>query len=461
MRVTSSRIANFSGGVINAVRSSVNINDSNFVKNKGVYSRGGAILLYLCTLNIRKCKFRINISTLGGAVALERIKAVIITWSVFSKNFADLIGGAISVYDSLSTVNIRVLSEFNKNVANSGGANYARGSIIIVSDSKFNDNMAEGGIFQIFESTTLFSDNISFINNMGSLFLFSSDFTITEISNILFTNNSFPLPIPEGTSSIQQGGAITAFQSNLTLHGNCTLVNNYAKNGGAMHISQSKVFVYSNILVLANNSATHRGGGIYLYQSELNCKEHSTLRLFRNSAAKKGRGIHATSSLISTNHIYDEGNAISVQFIENNAEHGGGLYLEVNAKLYVLKRLLRFKAYDEGYTNLILFSENTADNGGAVYIADDTNSAMCASSSFREYSAPTECSIQTLTLHGEVYDNQFHDDIIFTENCAYISGTTLFGGLLDRCTVIPFAEVYNSIIDYGTSALTDGSELQI
>ena len=136
---------------------------------------------------------------------------------------------------------------------------------------------------------------------------------------------------------MQQGGAITAFQSNITLHGNCTLVNNYAKSGGAMHISQSKVFAYSSILMLANNSALHSGGGIYLYQSEWNCKEHSTLKLLRNSAKMKGGGIHAISSLIFMDHVYNEGNIISVQFVENIAEQGGGLYLEVNAKFHVLK----------------------------------------------------------------------------------------------------------------------------
>ena len=117
---------------------------------------------------------------------------------------------------------------------------------------------------------------------------------------------------------------------------------------------------------------------------------------------------------------------------------------------------MKFKPYDEGYISLVLFYENTADYGGAVYIADDTNSAMCASFSFKEYSAPTECSIQMLTLHGEVYDSLHHDDIIFARNYAYTSGTTLFGGLLDRCTVSPFAEIYNSIIHYGSSALIDG-----
>ena len=36
-----------------------------------------------------------------------------------------------------------------------------------------------------------------------------------------------------------------------------------------------------------------------------------------------GGGIHATSSLVFMDHVYDEGNVMSVQFVENNAEQGG------------------------------------------------------------------------------------------------------------------------------------------
>ena len=152
--------ANISGGVLNAVQTFTSFSNTLFVKNKAVHSRGGAIFLYLSALNISQCNFRINIGAVGGAVALERIKTVIITWTIFSKNFADLSGGAISIllYDSLLTRTVSICkSQFTKNIANIGGAMYARGSLILLSDSNFYENMAEGGIFQIFESTILFS----------------------------------------------------------------------------------------------------------------------------------------------------------------------------------------------------------------------------------------------------------------------------------------------------------------
>ena len=45
----------------------------------------------------------------------------------------------------------------------------------------------------------------------------------------------------------------------------------------------------------------------------------------------RGGGIHATSSTIV---VYQPW---TLQFINNRAENGSGLYLEVTAKLYVLK----------------------------------------------------------------------------------------------------------------------------
>ena len=47
------------------------------------------------------------------------------------------------------------------------------------------------------------------------------------------------------------------------------------------------------------------------------------------------------------------------------------------------------------------------------------------------------------TLHNKLSGN-FDINIKFRENHAHISGSILFGGLLDRCTVSPFAEVYNN-----------------
>ena len=76
---------------------------------------------------------------------------------------------------------------------------------------------------------------------------------------------------------------------------------------------------------IANNNLTtianSRGGGISLKLSHLEIKGNCTLI---NNSAMRGGGIHATSSTIS---VYQPA---TLKIINNNAELGGGMYLEVN-----------------------------------------------------------------------------------------------------------------------------------
>ena len=71
---------------------------------------------------------------------------------------------------------------------------------------------------------------------------------------------------------------------------------------------------------------------------------------------------------------------------------------------------------------------------------DDTNSGTCASGT------ETECFFQVLGFYS--VENGYYRTRIktqsmhFSQNHANISGSTLYGGLLDRCAVSPFAEVH-------------------
>ena len=71
-------------------------------------------------------------------------------------------------------------------------------------------------------------------------------------------------------------------------------------------------------------------------------------------------------------------------------------------------------------------------------MADGTNSGTCASKSYKSYSTASECFIQALSLNNE---NDFYFDLLFKNNRAKFTGSVLFGGLLDRCTLSPFSEV--------------------
>ena len=68
---------------------------------------------------------------------------------------------------------------------------------------------------------------------------------------------------------------------------------------------------------------------------------------------------------------------------------------------------------------------------------DDTNSGTCASDT------KIECFFQVLAIHGEESPQLRTQSMYFSQNHASISGSTLYGGLLDRCAVSHFTEVYS------------------
>ena len=145
-------------------------------------------------------------------------------------------------------------------------------------------------------------------------------------------------------------------------------------HGGAILATESKIMMYGKITLIAKNTATvSSGGGISLQQSDLDVRGNCII--FGNVAVRGG-GIHATSSTIT---VYQ---SRTLQFINNRAKNGSGLYLESNAKLHVLHKLKY---------NLILFRANHANYGGAIYVADNTNAGAC--------SPDNECFIQALALY--------------------------------------------------------------
>ena len=77
------------------------------------------------------------------------------------------------------------------------------------------------------------------------------------------------------------------------------------------------------------------------------------------------------------------------------------------------------------------------------YNVDETDYEVCASKSCYSHSSSdsTECFLQILVLMQTV---RMLYNIITTEfvnNSAHVSGPILYGGLLDRCTLMPSAEI--------------------
>ena len=448
--------ANAGGGAI-AIDYGQKINISwNEFTNSTAHFDGGAI--YARKFNamyITMNRFVNNIAHFdGGAIKVQQnttyITEINICNNMFSSNRANQNGGAISlVSDSVSSF-VTTLATLrgqlfvnNEAVTGNGGAIHVQKITMSSTECWFSENKAETGILYLSQSSAFFSDYIAFCNNTAApVLLFSSNLTVMEHSHIKVQLNNLLQQSSTEKTSLQQGGAITAIQSNIVVHGTCILVDNMAENGGAIHATESNILVYGEVMI-ANNTAIDSGGGVHLYQSEFKCKVNSILNITNNTASRKGGGVHAISSLIISE---TKRHSVSLVLLSGNkAKQGGGVCLEISSKIYILRLQYRVRGMlnEWNHRTFILFA-NVADYGGAVYVSDNTNFATCASTSYRLYSTLTECFIQVLALYDELRTPLILDNVNFTNNYATQSGSTLFGGLLDRCTVSPHAEVYNN-----------------
>ena len=479
--------ANYDGGVLDSSRSTITIEGSEFHDNSASYD-GGVLDSSHSTITIEESEFHDNSASYDGGVLESSRSTITIEESEFHDNSASYDGGVLD--SSRSTITIEA-SEFHNNIASYGGVLYSSSSTITIKASEFHDNNAiwSGGVLDsdasnititgsnftnnvspigaiidatsrstiqhnsfllidsnkahryalIYISDSEFigndSGNATFSSNLGSLMAFNSNITFTGY--VTFVNNT---PSQTVSGDTQEGGAITLLQSNIFFSGKCNLKHNHAENGGAIHSTESKIYMNGDVTI-AHNTATGNGGGVYLSTSELNCQQKTTFELGNNTASHKGGGLHAISSSIraassSSGFPQNVYTGARISITGNAAERGGGLSLEANAKLYILKYDYYLYYYDDNF-NTTTFTANSADYGGAIYVDDDTNSGTCARNT------ETECFFQVLALHSFESSDLETQSMHFTQNHASISGSTLYGGLLDRCAVNSSAEVHN------------------
>ena len=431
------------GGVVLSNTSTITIKKSKFQNNSvSGYGGKGIVLLYKSTTSIETTEFLTNSGP--GGVLTSYDSTISIGCSKFTKNRSP-VGAVIRALRSKITCHSHLL--INNNSVDSFAVIYLFDSQFRVNDSMTNFTFSTNlGSFMAFNSNITFSGyaNFKFSNNLGSFMAFNSNITFSGFA--LFVNNKPASFKP--SYNFQEGGAITLFQSNVFFDGECNLKHNHASYGGAIYSRESKLYVNGNV-TLAHNTATGSGGGVYFSGSELNCQRKSTFILFNNTAAHKGGGLHAVRSSIKAasdiEYTMDRKaqsySGTRIYFTKNVARLGGGLSLKDNANLYILKYTKVGVKYNLD-TNATIFTANSAEHGGAVYVDDDTNSA-CASGS------KAECFFQILavytsSLHFNLPNDSVTQSMYFSKNYAnHYKGSTLYGGLLDRCAPNPFAEINN------------------
>ena len=418
------------GGAVNAGYSHITIVNSTLNSNT-VIGDGGAVFADSSHITIVNSTLNSNTVTGGGGwggAVYAYSSNIIIVNSTLNNNTATGYGGAVFAYSSPITI---VNSTLNSNT----GSVFSFVSVTFNSSGflEIQSNIASAGVLYAVESTLNLSGNTTVSNNYGSLFVYSCNVTFMGYTNIV--NNHYR------TNTSQEGGAVTSFQSEIVFMGTANLMYNTAIRGGAISATQSKLYMYGDITV-SHNTASVSGGGIYAYQSELNFKKKFNVNISRNNATDRGGGIYGISS---TTRLSDG----SKTYIGgNHAKRGGGMYLESGAKVYLLKSEAECLQQEcvcgicRSWMVLQLYN-NTADYGGAVYVDDDTNSGTCYATPFSyKTTISSECFIQGISLYKEYscYANILN--IRFANNSATVAGDVLYGGLLDRCGVSPFAEIF-------------------
>ena len=379
------------------------------------------------------CTFNGNQARRGGAVYANKGTVDIYTENLLiDNNTAIETGGAVH----LMTSDLHFLNERSKlvgNQAHSGGALYSSGSRIdVYSQTLLMDNnsaIEKGGAICLYSASDIsfFSDNSTLVGNQarsGGVLYASESRASVNSQNFLMAKNiaqvtggavhlyKANLTFFNGNSTIMgneahtSGGAVSLIESQLVFSGgNSMLVGNQADDGGAIFASESEMLLKKNSLTnVTANLATNNGGGLYLTESEIKVKGQTSY-ITRNKASRNGGGIHSDKSA-----IVSEGAA---HFINNEAENGGGVSLEKNAKLFGMSA-------EDGSINFI--SNRASRHGGALYVDDLSNHAMCAAFTVQNATSLTECFSMSVFIN-------------FLDNFARFSGSNLFGGLLDRCSV--------------------------
>ena len=405
--------------VIKSFFGSLNVTNSSFSGNTGTdlyrVTFGGVFRLWHSNVFAQNNSFDNNSADYGGVLESDASSIILETCSFDSNNAKE--GGVLHA----KTSNITVKDcNFTHNTASKGAVIYAKETLLTMNSSVVIANNVATKYATIYlyectcDSVNIRGDYVKFSNNTGSFVAYRAYVSFMGYTN--FLNNQ----INAQDDNILEGGAITLFLSVMRFGGSCNVSHNHAENGGAIRSSESKVFVNGHLTV-THNSANESGGGIYLYNSEMNCSDCS-LQLLHNTAKSRGGGIHAIASTIKLCYVYS---TVKVVFINNTAEKGGGLSMESNSKLYIIRGRGRF-------TFKVYYLGNSADYGAAMFVDDDTYTSTCSRK------LKSECFFQLL---GQILNREYFAKYLqFSQNTATYSGSTLYGGLLDRCAVSHFIQ---------------------
>ena len=378
--------------------------------NNSAFRYGGAIFAFSRNISSTNDHYINNSAHYGGAIYVGSGN-ITSTNDHYIKNSARYGGAIVMASGSCSFCN----NSFTLNTAQVRAVIHQVEGIFEISQTNITDN--KGNLY-LYSVTLIIAEGVNFMNNQGSLHVSSTQVQINGAA--VFMNNSGDF-----------GGAITAIQqSRIIFNTASTISNNTASYGGGIYLAQSTLQVYHSF-ELTDNKASEYGGGIYASQSQIEFKSERTQTVeIVNNTALNGGAMCVIGSTIQISKSY-------VHFNSNRAKmNGGATYLGQNSKILLLKDEPDFVSSDDLNVRLD-FTNNSAGKGGAIYVADNTNDGGTDSQIYQ-----AECFIQTLRAYTRNIRTKFLSiNTFFTNNTAHQSGSDIYGGQLDRCTINTNAEL--------------------
>ena len=410
------------GGAISAFNSgSVIISNCELTNNSAAdgHDGGGAIDVNADTVSISNSKLTSNSADYGGAIHVGSGGIVYISNCELTKNSADY-GGAIRVYSGTVSISDSIVTN---NIANEGGAiDLVQSKSTLIHNTNITNNMAS---FNILQSYVRFTGMNIVSNNNGPVYAFASQVEFNGPTTLSKNHGVF-------------GGAIRAVQSQIYINTEGFIItNNTATFGGGIFLRESTLFV-TEPTNICYNTAHKDGGGIYAFSSRVEFQPSNGIYQSEivGNIADNGGGIHAVATSIKLTQSY-------VNIDSNTAtSKGGGIYLQQSSKLYLLKKdfphdaqiyvKLMINNNSASYGGGIFVADDTqsgACRGGAT--EDDVTQTVFA-----------DCFIQTIKLYDKNSSNPNYFNTFMTGNTANHSGVDIYGGLLDRCTADKNAEYH-------------------
>ena len=331
---------------------------------------GGGLLLSNGTGNVGGISnFISNTANYGGGVGIVNNSDLKLSKNtLFEKNVANQSAGGIYIYNSWLHCNVYTRFVSNMAIIAGSALKSVKSTVELEGESWFMKNTAKfgGGISAVNGSYLTLSGNITFAGNQayqgGGIIV--EDSLLRSRGNVSFTNNLADdlgggilsiysnVKLKESISFVKStayyaGGALYSHNSDVSVEGDGRFINNSAEwLGGGIAIGSGGNLTLNGNYMFAENVA-YQGGGIYVQNGSLSIRGH--ISFIHNLANDSGGGLISGICTVKM-----EGDGI---FINNSAEHGGGI-----ANLGSGGNLTLNGNY--------MFAENVAYQGGGMYVHD-------------------------------------------------------------------------------------------